>query len=231
VSSTKVFNPETSPIEGTMLLEASAGTGKTYALERMVARLVGRDENPLRIDKILVVTFTNRAAREMKERIRSLLALRAGEGERSPEERERYRGAVSGFDRSAIYTIHGFCQMVLSSWPFESASPFRQELVPGGVLESAELRSWIAGLEKDELDGMFFVPPGNRLEVLRTSSRTFPKTWPMTTSRRMPSFCPLTPSPPPSPLMWNHPNYPAALSLWLPMPFFPGPGVMRRLKR
>ena len=65
MSSTKVFNPETSPIEGTMLLEASAGTGKTYALERMVARLVGRDENPLRIDEILVVTFTNRAAMEM----------------------------------------------------------------------------------------------------------------------------------------------------------------------
>ena len=148
----RVFNPETSPIEGTMLLEASAGTGKTYALERMVARLVGRDENPLEIEKILVVTFTNRAAREMKERIRSLLSVRAKESERSPAERERYRAAISGFDRSAIYTIHGFCQMVLSSWPFESSSPFRQELVPGGVMESTELRSWIAGLKKEDVD-------------------------------------------------------------------------------
>jgi len=139
-----------------MLLEASAGTGKTYALERMVARLVARNENPLKIDEILVVTFTNRAAREMKERIRSLLSLRAREADRDPMERERCREAVSGFDRAAIYTIHGFCQMVLSSWPFESSSPFRQELVPGGVMESAELRSWIAGLKKEALDRDLF---------------------------------------------------------------------------
>jgi len=135
-----------------MLLEASAGTGKTYALERIVARLVGREENPLKIDEILVVTFTNRAAREMKERIRTLLSSRAEETDRNAGEKERYRAAVSGFDRSAVYTIHGFCQMVLSSWPFESSAPFHQELVPGGELERQELRSWIAGLKEEDLD-------------------------------------------------------------------------------
>lgn len=144
------FQPESCPKEGIFFLEASAGTGKTHALEEIVARLVGRDENPLRIENILVVTFTNRAAREMKERIRShLLSLsRAREG----EERDRYLRAISSFDRAAIYTIHSFCRMVLAAWPFESASPFRQELLVDGAIERRETRTWIANLRKESFN-------------------------------------------------------------------------------
>lgn len=148
----RVYDPETTPLKGLFLLEASAGTGKTYALERMVTRLVGRDIDPMKMEDILVVTFTNRAAREMKERIRSLLSLRLKEAGRTETERDRYRLALSGFDKAPIYTIHGFCQMVLSSWPFESSSPFRQELIPGGVMESGEVRSWISGLQEADVD-------------------------------------------------------------------------------
>lgn len=150
--SSQVYDPETSPLNGLFLLEASAGTGKTYALERMVTRLVGRDIDPLKMEEILVVTFTNRAAREMKERIRTLLSRRLNDSERPESERDRYRTALSGFDKAPIYTIHGFCQMVLSSWPFESSSPFRQELVPGGVLETAEVQSWVSGLQEADVD-------------------------------------------------------------------------------
>ena len=152
-----IYDPENGPLEGLLLLEASAGTGKTYALERMVTRLVGRDSNPLKIDEILVVTFTNRAAREMKERIRGLLSDRANEDVRPEAERARCAGlALADFDKAPIYTIHGFCQTVLGTWPFECSAPFKQELITGGVLEQAEARSWIAGLRPSDIDGEVF---------------------------------------------------------------------------
>ena len=147
-----VYDPENTPLEGMMLLEASAGTGKTYALERMVARLVAREDDPLDIGSILVVTFTNRAAREMKERIRRLLSDRSRDDRHSGRERSRYLLAMSQFDRAPIYTIHGFCQMVLATWPFESDSPFGQDLEPGGPLEEAETRAWLAGMKPEELE-------------------------------------------------------------------------------
>ena len=140
----RIYHVEDTPVRRTMLLEASAGTGKTYALERMVAALVGREKAPLKIGEILVVTFTKRAAREMRERIRGLLSLRVNEESRSDAERGRFRMALSEFDRAPIYTIHGFCQMVLSTWPFESGAPFRQELEPGGILEREEVRRWLS---------------------------------------------------------------------------------------
>ena len=142
-----------------MLLEASAGTGKTYALERMVTRLIGGGCD---LDRILVVTFTNRAAREMKERIRTLLTRRAVD---SDLEQERYRGALASFDSAAIFTIHGFCRMVLATWPFESSAPFQQELVPGTGLELREARSWLAELDQSATD-----PEGLRAAYRRAGS-------------------------------------------------------------
>ncbi len=143
----RVYDPENTPIAGTMLIEASAGTGKTYALERMVARLIGRENQPLSIDNILVVTFTNSAAREMKERIRLILTRRSRETWRSSSERERYRNALTDFGRASILTIHSFCLMVLGTWPFEASAPFRQEMIPGNKLETEEAHTWLASLD------------------------------------------------------------------------------------
>ena len=126
-----------------MLLEASAGTGKTYALENMVARLVSQ-KNPVDIDSILILTYTNRAAREMKERIRRILSNYAGDSSRNTHERELCAGALSRFDSAAICTIHGFCQMVLSTWPFESSAPFHQNLLLDGSLENRLTWEWLA---------------------------------------------------------------------------------------
>lgn len=158
----RVYDPDSTPLRGTVLLEASAGTGKTYALERMVARLVSEGTDPLDIRSILVVTYTNRAAREMKERIRILLTDRSRELQRGEKERELCSAALSDFDRAPIYTIHGFCQMVLSTWPFESDSPFVQELIPGGELELSQARSWMAGLDSDDVDGLLLQAAWNK---------------------------------------------------------------------
>ena len=64
----KPFDLSTAPLEGVSLIEASAGTGKTFTLTGLCLRLIV--EQGLRIDQILVVTFTNAATAELKERIR-----------------------------------------------------------------------------------------------------------------------------------------------------------------
>ncbi|MDC7222557.1 MAG: UvrD-helicase domain-containing protein [Spirochaetales bacterium] len=113
------FDWETAPLDRNILLEASAGTGKTYTLERLVMRLITEREIPL--SRILVVTFTNMAAREMEERIGRLLSeeLRSAEGRRE----ELLRRAAGEFDRASVYTIHGFCSHVLKTLPFECGLP------------------------------------------------------------------------------------------------------------
>ncbi len=121
-----LFDPEKADLRQSINLEASAGTGKTYNLERVVCELVERYD--LGIEEILVVTFTNKAASELKERIRILLDKRAAEGKESLQKARR------NFDKAPIYTIHAFCQTVLKSYPFESGSPFSQELLSDNSL-------------------------------------------------------------------------------------------------
>ena len=118
------------PITGWNLLEASAGTGKTFAIEHLVLRLLLELEPATSIDRILVVTFTRAATRELKGRIRANLkraikALEEGdcscpdyikrfieEGRRASA-LQRMREALIAFDEAPINTIHGFCHQML----------------------------------------------------------------------------------------------------------------------
>jgi exodeoxyribonuclease V beta subunit len=133
-----------SPLEGTNLIEASAGTGKTYTITGLFLRLlVEKDLSP---DRILVVTFTEAATGELRERIRA--ALRDGvaafsggpctdsflhhlaERHGNPKAALRcLREALRDFDQAAIFTIHGFCRKVLYENAFESGSLFDTELI------------------------------------------------------------------------------------------------------
>ncbi len=115
---------------GTTLLEASAGTGKTWTIASLVARHVVEGRCPL--ERMLIVTFGRAASQELRERVRerlvqaeqalsggpvgdSLLALlvEVDEAERA-ERLRRVRDALVGFDAATIATIHQFCQMVLA---------------------------------------------------------------------------------------------------------------------
>jgi exodeoxyribonuclease V beta subunit len=141
-----------SPLTGANLLEASAGTGKTYTIAGLFIRLV-LEEN-IEVHRILVVTFTEAATEELKGRIRSRLAeaLAAFEGDPADDpfltglvEKcgqkgdgstvstedcvRRIREALQGFDEAAIFTIHGFCKRMLHECAFESGSLFDTELV------------------------------------------------------------------------------------------------------
>ncbi len=130
--------------EGTNLIEAGAGTGKTYALTGIFLRLLL--EKAIDPDRILVVTFTTAATAELRDRLRrQLLAVRRfldGEGSlddtlrgivsragAGPRTREKVGFALREFDRVAIFTIHGFCQRLLGEQAFETGSPFDIELV------------------------------------------------------------------------------------------------------
>ena len=96
------------------IIEASAGTGKTYALQSIVLKLVTDKEHPVDVKNILLVTFTEKAAGELKDRIRDILA-KAG-------------CLPSDFDETTICTIHSFCREILSEYAFENRLPMQMEL-------------------------------------------------------------------------------------------------------
>ena len=132
---------------GTTIIEASAGTGKTYTLTGIVLRLIL--EKRLSVGQILVVTFTNAATEELGGRIRSALRdayqlfsdssavddhtdpfladLLAKHG--GAEGVEALRRALLDFDELTVATIHGFCKRVLEESAFESGLPFELEFL------------------------------------------------------------------------------------------------------
>lgn len=116
----KDFDVQSAALEGTLLLEASAGTGKTWNLVRIVERVIRDGVSP---EKILLVTFTEDAVNELRNRQREL----------TPDA-----------GQMTITTIHGFCQAMLRYLPFESGVPFEFSPVPGGTgLEIGLLRAFL----------------------------------------------------------------------------------------
>ena len=136
------------PIDrGRYLIEASAGTGKTYTITHLILRLILQGV-PVR--KILVTTFSNAAADELKARILALLneelvklipAPEAADAAGAyhpdlftPAEDLRSRIllqlAVSSIDEMTVSTIHGFCQKMLREFALKSGKGFEVELVP-----------------------------------------------------------------------------------------------------
>lgn len=145
---------------GVNLVEASAGTGKTYAIAMLVLRAVVELEVP--IEKILIVTFTRAATEELRSRIRARLfsAKLALETSEENDRRgdatlnswleriadpgaalQRLRLALADIDQAAIFTIHGFCQRVLS-----------EQALACGQLFDLELQSDVSLLRRQVVD-------------------------------------------------------------------------------
>ncbi len=133
------------PGKGHAVIEASAGTGKTYTLEHLVLDILIQGQ--AKIEEILVVTFTDAATRELRERVRMLIRRVCDEsGDLKPEEdpddywiindsiRSRLREALFRFDGAQISTIHGFCHRVLSEQAFLGGRLFEQEQADGQEL-------------------------------------------------------------------------------------------------
>ena len=111
---------------GITVLEASAGTGKTYTIAALAARYVAEEGIPL--EQLLLVTFTRMATGELRERVRERFvslehALSGGDGDELSRllaagdvelRRSRLASALADFDAATIVTTHGFCQEVLA---------------------------------------------------------------------------------------------------------------------
>lgn len=148
------FSLPSFPLEpGFRVVEAGAGSGKTYNLVRLVLRLVTRPVDPVDIRKVLLVTFTDAAALEMRQRLRGILeqALRpvlkgdlaeimcAGK----PAERlcrRRVSRALDNLGAMQVTTIHGFCLRAYGDHGVNAGfSP-----LPGDPIDGAELADEIA---------------------------------------------------------------------------------------
>ncbi|QXP84738.1 exodeoxyribonuclease V subunit beta [Methylococcus sp. Mc7] len=147
------------PLAGINLIEASAGTGKTWNICGLYLRLLLEQERA--VQDILVVTFTNAATAELRERIRGRIAETLGflngtggaagdpfvpglvsalEGKLDRETmRERLDRALLAFDEASIFTIHGFCQRALAGTPFAAGFPFSLELVQDDAMLAQEV--------------------------------------------------------------------------------------------
>lgn len=155
MSATEPPLPLSFPLRDARLIEASAGTGKTFTLAALYVRLVLQHggtrafERELMPPEILVVTFTEAATRELRDRIRDRLAetARVFRGQQQapddpvitglladyPEDEhpgcaDRLEAAAQWMDEAAVYTIHSFCQRMLRQHAFDSGSLFNLEL-------------------------------------------------------------------------------------------------------
>ncbi|MEE8522687.1 MAG: exodeoxyribonuclease V subunit beta [Thermoanaerobaculia bacterium] len=142
----RVLDLTTTPIkDGITVVEASAGTGKTYCLTGLVLRLL-LEERVSEVGKVLVVTFTNAATHELVTRLRAALRrahrLLCGEEttddaffrhlvDRHGDDRGRavLRRAALSIDDLGVFTIHGFCKRVLQESAFESGIDFQPEFI------------------------------------------------------------------------------------------------------
>lgn len=165
MSSTKSyqkFEVLTAPLQGSNLIEASAGTGKTYSIAILVLRLLL--EKKLLIQEILMVTFTKAAVAELEERIRIFVraANRHSRGEEisngmirdlvdqaikklgKEEVQQLLNSAVINLDETSVMTIHGFCQQTLNEFAFETGQLFSAELVENttSILEEEIQAFW-----------------------------------------------------------------------------------------
>lgn len=152
------LNPITLPLNQISLIEASAGTGKTYTIGSLYLRLLLKaGENnfsrPLNVEEILVVTFTEMATEELKKKIREritdaidkLTAFAKTQDKSAFKNDEfltalchdldifeaihRLKLAEQNMDLAAIYTIHGFCRRMLMQYAFHSGIHFNLELI------------------------------------------------------------------------------------------------------
>ncbi|NDJ87637.1 exodeoxyribonuclease V subunit beta [Mycolicibacter kumamotonensis] len=169
----------------TVLLEASAGTGKTFALAGLTARYLA--DGRARPDELLLITFGRLASRELRDRVRTLVAgaldvlggvraaehdlerfLLDGPAELRNARHARLRDALADFDAATIVTIHQFCSLVLKSLG-----------VAGDTDETLTLVESLADLVGEIVDDRYLAhfghaenpPPFSRDEALALASK------------------------------------------------------------
>ncbi|PRY48552.1 DNA helicase/exodeoxyribonuclease V beta subunit [Arcticibacter pallidicorallinus] len=158
----KDFNASRVPLQGSNLIEASAGTGKTYSIAILMLRLIL--EKQLLVKEVLMVTFTKAAVAELEERIRLFVrtAYKYVQGEEIADGtimqlvdeamenlgvehvESLLRDAVLFLDETSVLTIHSFCQQTLTQFAFETKQLFGAETLQdtSAVLQDEVNKFW-----------------------------------------------------------------------------------------
>ncbi|WP_448213919.1 exodeoxyribonuclease V subunit beta [Colwellia sp. MEBiC06753] len=157
------LDAQTLPLNGKHLIEASAGTGKTFNITRIYLRLLL--ERELSVEQILVMTFTKDATEEIKSRIGNTLRHALANWYELAQNDSFYqslaekvsaekactllRKALLFLDDAAIFTIHGFCKRVLSQYAFDSGLLFNLTMESNCQEQTIEaVQDWYRQLAK-----------------------------------------------------------------------------------
>ena len=153
-------------LHGKHLIEASAGTGKTYNITRIYLRLLL--ERELTVEQILLMTFTKDATQELRGRIDAFIRLALSDWDslceedvyfstldtriKKPQREFLLKRALLFLDEAAIFTIHGFCQRVLNQYAFTSGLPFNANMAANSSDITLQVcQDWYRSLAKSEV--------------------------------------------------------------------------------
>jgi ATP-dependent exoDNAse (exonuclease V) beta subunit len=158
------------------LVEASAGTGKTRILIERILHCVlesGPDGEPVRLSRICAITFTEKAAGEMKIRLRQELEREAAGGD---EKGDRARQALVDLEGAAISTIHAFAVSLLKERPIEAGldPQFRAlDEIQSELLFREVWEAWLQrAIQERKTPLESALRAGLRLDALRSAART-----------------------------------------------------------
>ncbi len=188
------------PLDGVRLIEASAGTGKTFALTTLVLRLLL--ERGATLSQILAVTFTRAATQELRQRVRRRLRLArrlldapdgAPTGEAAPTQavlraaiardgerrvRERIEAALLQIDEATISTIHGFCHRALREFGFRAGLLAETEVVDDAAVVWDEVAAELWRAAANAMPGVGEPDPHALMVALWDTPEAMAKTLP-----------------------------------------------------
>ncbi|MFP5328189.1 MAG: UvrD-helicase domain-containing protein, partial [Acidimicrobiia bacterium] len=173
-------------LESTLFVEAGAGSGKTTALVTRVVNLVVKGEAEMR--EIAAVTFTEKAATELRDRVRQELEKRAETAD-STEVAARCAAALEQLDGAAVGTLHSFAQRILSENPVEAGLPPRVDVldeVSSGVEFDRRWTAWRDQLLADptlERTLLLLFASWVKADALRVLAAAFDDNWDLVAER------------------------------------------------
>ena len=171
-------------LDRTLFVEAGAGTGKTTALVRRIVALV---RSGVALANVAAITFTEKAAAELRERLRQELLVQIGQAD--TEEVDILRGALDELDGAAVCTLHSFAQRILREHTTEAGLPPRLEMLDeiGADMEFAD--AWDRFIEEMLADArmqrtlVLADALGTRMAGLRAVARRMTDNWDLAVER------------------------------------------------
>ncbi|MDT5038037.1 MAG: hypothetical protein QOE03_3222 [Micromonosporaceae bacterium] len=187
-------------LDRTLFVEAGAGSGKTTCLVNRIVATVLEPSCGIALSDVAAVTFTEKAAAQLRDRLRAAFERRRAAAPTGSGESAAATQALDDLDTAAIGTLHSFAQRILAEHPIEAGLPplveVRDEVSSGVAFDErwAALRAEL--LDEPELAGVLplALAAGVRLDDLRSMAAAFTDNWDLLTDRILTT----PPDPPPS---------------------------------